>query len=287
MTREIRTLLVLVVALAAAGVASFAVYRAIQRVPVKEVEVGTQNVVVAAKALPVGSLLGPNDVKLVAWPSKSPIAGGLSKPEAAAGRGLLAPVAENEPLTETKLAPREAGAGLPPTIPAGMRAISVKVDEVIAVAGFTVPGTHVDVIATVSDRDEPRTRTVVSNLQVLASGTRYDQQEAKDGKPIPSTVVTLLATPDDAEKIAMAASGGRVILALRNPLDSVPTSTAGVRLASLTGPPAPPPVVRTVEGRKVVRAVELAPPPPAPKPYTVETIRGAKRTEEVVKEGIK
>jgi pilus assembly protein CpaB len=283
MNRELRTLLVLVVALTAAGLASFAVYRAIERAPVKQVEVATQTVVVAAKPLPVGALVGPDDVRLIAWPAKSPIAGGLAKPEDAVGRGLLNPIAENEPITDSKLAPREAGAGLPPTIPPGMRAISVKVDEVIAVAGFTVPGTHVDVLATVTEKDQSRTRTVVSNLQVLASGTRYDQQEAKSGKPIPTTVVTLLATPEDAEKIAMASAGGRVMLALRNPMDNAPTQTQGVRLDSLTGPPAPPPVVKTVEGRKVMRAAPMPAPEPAPKPYTVETIRGAKRTEEVIK----
>lgn len=280
MTRGVRTILVLVVALTAAGLASLAVYRAIQRVPVRQVEVGTQMVVVAAKPLPVGALVGRDDVRLIAWPTKSPIAGGLARAEDAVGRGLLNPVAENEPITETKLAPRGAGAGLPPTIPVGMRAISVKVDEVVAVAGFTVPGTHVDLLVTVTDQQEARTRVVVSNLQVLTSGTRYDQQESKDGKPIPSTVVTLLATPDDAEKIALASAGGRVILALRNPLDDVPTNTPGVRLASLTGPPAPPPVVRSVEGRKVVTP---APAPPPPKHYTVEAIKAAKRTEEVIK----
>ncbi len=146
MNREVRTLIVLVVALAAAGLASFAVHRAVQRMPVKEVEIATQQVVVAAKALPVGSLIGPGDVRLIAWPIKSPVAGALVKIEDVVGRGLLNPVVENEPLTESKLAPRGAGAGLPPTIPTGMRAISVKVDEVVAVAGFTVPGTRVDVL---------------------------------------------------------------------------------------------------------------------------------------------
>lgn len=283
MPRELRTVIVLLVALAAAGVAAFAVYRAVQRTPVRQVEVASLQVVVASRPLPVGALLGPGDVRLVAWPAKNPIAGGLGKTEDAVGRGLLNAVAENEPVTESKLAPREAGAGLPPTIPPGMRAISVKVDEVIAVAGFTVPGTHVDLLATVTEDKESRTRTVVSNLQVLASGTRYDQQESKSGKPIPSTVVTLLATPADAEKIALAATGGKVILALRNPLDDAPTTTEGVRLASLTGPPAPPPVVKSVEGRKFVKAVAPPAPPPSPKQYTVETIRAAKRSEEVVK----
>src|SRR5450756_679600 len=145
------------------------------------------------------------------------------------------------------------------------------------------PVRYVDILATVTDKEESKTRAVVSNLQVLASGTRYDQQEAKNGKPIPTTVITLLATPEDAEKIAMASSGGKVILALRNPLDNVPTDTQGVRLASLTGPPAPPPVAKTVEGRKVMRAAPAPAPLPPPRLYTVETIRAAKRTEEIIK----
>ena len=281
MNREVRTLLVLVVALAAAGVASFAVYRAIQHMPVKEVEVATQQVVVAAKALPVGALVGPGDVRLVAWPTRSPVPGGLAKVEDAVGRGLLNPVAENEPLTDSKLAPRGAGAGLPPTIPMGMRAISVKVDEVVAVAGFTVPGTRVDLLVTVPDQQESKTRTIVSNVEVLTAGTRYDQAEARDGKPIQTTGVTLLATPEDAEKIALASSAGKVILVLRNPLDNAPTVTQGIGLAGLTGSPAPPPtVVRASESRRIVK---VEPPPPPPKPYTVETIRAAKRTEETIK----
>ena len=281
MNREVRTLIVLVVALAAAGLASFAVYRAVQRMPVKEVEIATQQVVVAAKALPVGSLVGPGDVRLIAWPVKSPVAGAFVKIDDVVGRGLLNPVVENEPLTESKLAPRGAGAGLAPTIPVGMRAISVKVDEVVAVAGFTVPGTRVDLLVTVPDQQTSKTRTIVSNLEVLTAGTRYDQQEAKDGKPIQATVVTLLATPEDAEKIALASSTGRVILVLRNPLDSAPTVTLGVSLAALTGPTAPPPAAgRASENRRIVT---VAPPPPPPQPYTVETIRAAKRTEEIIK----
>ncbi len=138
-------------------------------------------------------------------------------------RGLIATVAENEPLTEGKLAPLEAGAGLPPSIPPGMRAISVKVNEVVGVAGFVVPGTRVDVMVTLADRQKEQkslTRTVVSNVQVLTAGTRYDQEKAKEGAPIPSTVVTLLVTPDDGERIALAASEGQIMLAFRDPLDT-------------------------------------------------------------------
>jgi pilus assembly protein CpaB len=175
-----------------------------------------------------------------------------------------------------------AGGGLPPTITAGMRAISVKVNEVIGVAGFVVPGTRVDVVVTLSKQEESLSRVVVSNVQVLTAGTKYDMDQAKDGKPVPSTVVTLLVTPEDAERIALASAEGSIMLTLRNPLDTSPTETSGTRLAALMGKPDPPPVTKVVQGvRKVV-----TPPTPAPAPppiYQVETIRAAKRTSEVVK----
>lgn len=284
MSRGVRMLIVLAVAVIAAAAASFAVYQRIQRIPVREVEVASVPVVVAAKPLPVGALLGPDDLRLAAWPARNPVAGALSSAEPAVGRGLLVGVAENEPITEAKLAPREAGAGLAPTIPLGMRAISLKVNEVIGVAGFVVPGTRVDVVATVSKGNEdPITRTVVSNLQVLAAGTRIDQEQAKDGKPIPATVVTLLATPEDAERVTLASTEGKVLLVLRNPLDITPTSTMGVKMGALVGPLAPPPVEKAVQGRRMVVAVAPPPPPPPPQVYTVEAIRGAKRTTEEVK----
>ena len=224
MSRGVHTLLVLLIALVMAGIASYAVYRGIQRIPVREVEVASDPVVVAAKALPVGALVGPNDVRVVAWPRRNPVAGSFPTPDAVVGRGLLAPVLENEPITTAKLAAKEAGAGLAPTIPLGMRAISVKVDEVVGVAGFVVPGAHVDVLATVAVRNEDSTtRAVVSNLTVLAAGTRVDQQDAQQGKAIPTTVVTLLSTPEDAERIALASTDGKLILVLRNPLDVAPT----------------------------------------------------------------
>jgi pilus assembly protein CpaB len=284
MTRGVRALLVVIIALAMAAVASYAMYRGIQRIPVREVEVASTPVAVAAKALPVGALVGPADVKLTSWPAKSQVPGAFATAEEVVGRGLLAPVLENEPITSAKLAPRESGAGLAPTIPLGMRAISVKVNEVIGVAGFLVPGAHVDVVATIDVNNDITTRAVVSNLQVLAAGTRADQTEAQDGKPIPTTVVTLLATPEDAERVALAATDGQILLVLRNPLDIAPTMTKGVRVAGLMGPPAQPPVETAYKGRRmVVAAPPPPPPPPPPAPYTVEAIRGAKRTTEEVK----
>jgi len=284
MNRNARLLIVLVVALAAAAVASFAAYRAIQNLPVKEVEVASVQAVVASRDLPVGSLLTKEDIKTVSWPARAVVPGSFTSTDPVVNRGLVVPVSENEPITESKLAAAGTGAGLPPTIPQGMRAISLKVNEVVGVAGFVVPGTRVDVLVTLSNAQVGTvSRIVLNNITVLASGTRFDQAKAqKEGQPIPTGVVTLLVTPEDAERLALAGNQGSVTLVLRNPLDGEPVKTAGTYLASLMGAPAPPPVEKTVQGRKVVRAA--APPKPeAPKPYVVETIRAAKRSEEAIR----
>lgn len=283
MNRTTRTLLVLVIAIGVAATATYFVYRAVERIPVREVEVRSYHVAVASKNLPVGTMLTASDVKLVPWPSASQVPGAYSTVEAVVNRGLVAPVVENEPLTDAKVASSEVGAGLPPSIPTGMRAISVKVNEVIGVAGFVVPGTRVDLVVTVRNNDISQSRSVVSNVQVLTAGTKYDQDLAKDGKPVPTSVVTLLVTPEDAERIALAAAEGQIMLTLRNPLDVQPTVTNGVRMASLLGAPDPPPVVKvSSQGiRRVERTTPVLPPPSAI--YSVETIRAAKRTEEVVK----
>jgi pilus assembly protein CpaB len=281
MNRSTRTFLVVVIALATASAASYLVYRAIQRIPVREVEVASAFAVVASSHLPVGTLVTKEQVKLVPWPAAHQVPGAFTSIDQVANRGVIQPVAQNEPLTESKLAPLGAGGGLSPTIPPGMRAISVKVNEVIGVAGFVVPGSRVDVLVTVDEGGSGKSgmaRAVVSNVQVLTAGTRFDQEKARaDGKPIPTTVVTLLATPQDAERITLAAAEGQIMLTLRNPLDTDPTQTAGARMASLTGAPSAPPVEKVIKGRKVVVP---PPPPPAPPPplYTVEAYRGGKRS---------
>jgi pilus assembly protein CpaB len=284
MNRNTRTLIVLAVAVLMAGLASFGVFLAVRSMPVREVEIARAQAVVAARPLTVGTLLTKDDVKVVPWPAANQVPGSFTAIEKVVNRGVISPTAENEPLTESKLAPVGAGAGLPPTIPEGMRAISVKVNEVIGVAGFVIPGTRVDVMVTVKGADDKsQTRVVLSNVTVLTAGTRYDQERAtKEGKPIPTSVVTLLLTPNDAEKMTLAAEEGRVMLALRNPLDVAPTQTSGARMSALLGEASPPPVKRMVEGKTIVKA---APPPAAPisKIYTVETIRAAKRSEEEVR----
>ena len=286
--KQQRTVIVLLVAVITAGLASFAVYRALQRVPVRQVEVNTVPVVVAAKTIPVGTRLTSADVRIVAWPSRNQVPGAFNDAKVVVDRGVIETIAENQPLTTRNVASPESGAGLPPVIPQGMRAMSVRVNEVIGVAGFVLPGTRVDVLVTVDDDgqqngpNEPMSRTVVSNVQVLTAGTRYDQEEAKDGKPQRSTVVTLAVNPDDGERIALAATKGSISLALRNPLDVEPTATRGIKLAALMrGTADPEPQPRPGPARP--RAVAPPPAPVVPSIYTVETIRAAKRGEEVVR----
>ena len=294
MNRTTRTVVVMAVATVIAGVASLGVYAAVKSIPVREVEVAHNFVAVAAHNLPTGSRLAEKDVKLVAWPAKNPVPGAFSEVKPLVDRGLVAAVGENEPLTESKLAPIGSGAGLPPAIPTGMRAMSVKVDEVIGVAGFVVPGTRVDLVVTLrgtNQTEETMSRTVASNVLVLTAGTKFDQEQAKDGKALPSTVVTLAVTPDDAERVALASSEGKISLALRNPLDVAPTETTGVQVAALRRglnwiPRPEPPKAHSVTARRPLALVVPPPPPPAPPTaavYTVETIRAAKRGEEVVR----
>jgi pilus assembly protein CpaB len=287
MDRTTRTAVVVGIAVAAAALASFGAYRAIQSMPVREVEVRSLYQVVATQDMAMGTLITKDHVKLVAWPASSPVANGFTEIEQVVNRGLIAAVVSNEPLTESKLAPLEAGAGLPPSIPEGMRAMSVRVNEIVGVAGFVVPGTRVDLLVTLRNQggsDQSMTRVVLSDIQVLTAGTRYDQEKSRDGQPIPTSVVTLLVTPQDAEKITLASSEGSIMLTLRNPMDRKPTETQGIRTAALLGQAPPPqPKVQTVQNRRVA-----VPPPapaaaPAPKLYTVEAIRGAKRSEEVVR----
>jgi pilus assembly protein CpaB len=281
MNRRTRTMIVVGVAVAMAGVASFGVYRAIQNIPERTKYIPAHYLVVAKQDVPVGTILEAQHVRLAGWPQDTTVEGSFAKIEDVLGRGATAQIVANEPIIDRKLAPKEAGGGLPPTIPAGMRAMSVKVNDVIGVAGFTVPGTRVDVVVTIKDRENSISRAVLSNIQVLAAGTKYDQDQAKNGQPIKTAVVTLLVTPPDAEKLALAQNEGQIVLALRNPMDVEAVVTNGQRMSSLLGAPAPAPVVKAVQGRPRV-VTPPAPPPVAPK-YTIDAIRGGKRSEETIK----
>jgi pilus assembly protein CpaB len=288
MNRTTRAFTVVTIGVSLAAAASYASYRALKSIPVREVPVAHFSAVVAKRDIPLGTLLAQEDLKLVPWPSSDPIPGGFDSIDKVVDRGVIVPVLQNEPLSESKLAPINAGAGLPPTIPTGMRAISVKVNEVIGVAGFTVPGTRVDVLAMARENNNSMSRIVVSNVLVLTAGTKYDQDVSrKDGKPIHSTVVTLAATPADAERIALAATEGQIVLALRNPFDGDPVRTSGVRMGEMmsgAGAPSEAPIVKVARSQKTVVATPPPPPPPPPAPsvYRVEAYRASKRSEETV-----
>ena len=204
------------------------------------------HIVVAARDLPVGTVLAPGDVKRIEWPSLTVPPGYAASEDEVMGRGVITPVSANEPFMTAKLADKEAGGGLPIVIPEGMRAVSVKVDEVIGVAGFVLPGTRVDVLVTMTTsaaNDEAATRVILQNVQALAAGQTI--QKNANGEPQTSTVITLLVTPEQAEKLTLAATEGQIQLALRNTLDMVEVETEGIQAATLVRTEAPPQPARS------------------------------------------
>ena len=206
MNRTTRTFVVVIVAVVVAGLASFGVLRAIQNMPVREVEVRSLYQVVATHDLTMGTMITKDSVKLVAWPASSPVEKGFTAVESVLNRGLMSVVA-NEPLTESKLAPVEAGAGLPPSITEGMRAISVKVNEVIGVAGFVVPGTRVDVMVTLR-QDRGRGDDPCGRERRAGAHGWHTVRPGKGARRTADSnlVVTLLVSPPDGERIGLAAS---------------------------------------------------------------------------------
>jgi pilus assembly protein CpaB len=201
------------------------------------------------------------------------------------GRGIVLPIIQNEPILPMKLASKEAGSGLPPAIPPGLRAVSVRVNEVIGVAGYVLPGTRVDVVATVSPTgsgNDMTSKVVLTNVQVLAAGTKIERDTDKN-KPMPVSVVTLLVDPEEAERLTLASTEGKIQLALRNPLDKTMPMTHGIRPAALLGFGAP---TRSAVAR--TRTASASPSTPvvaaAPQMPTVEMIRGDKRAQEVVRQ---
>jgi pilus assembly protein CpaB len=276
-----RVFVVLVIALTAGGALAFATYNYVQNVPTRTVSLPTRPVVVAASDMEIGAELRDSDVRVIQWPENAVPQGAIGDPQEVVGRGLIMPVIQNEPILPMKLASAEAGVGLPPLIPPGLRAVSVRVDEVIGVAGYVVPGTRVDVLATVSptqQHQDTTSKVILTNVQVLAAGTKIEQ-DTERGKPIPVSVVTLLVNPDEAERLTLASGEGKIQLALRNPLDKETPTTSGVRPAALLG--TPPPVRRE---RRLASTTARAAAPAAPALPTVEIIRGDKRAHEVVRE---
>lgn len=280
---RMRITLVLLLALAAGGGLAYGTYSYMQNVQVKTVSLPTRPVVVAAADLELGAELRADDLRVVQWPESAMPAGAFASSEEIVGRGLVMPVIQNEPILPMKLAAKGAGAGLTVVIPEGKRAVSVRVNEVIGVAGYVLPGTRVDVLATASPsekREDMTTKLVLSNVQVLAAGTKLEQ-DGEQGKPVSVNVVTLLVTPEESEKLTLGATEGKIQLALRNPLDKEQPETPGIQPASLLGRAAARPA-RAGGSTRASRPVATVAAAAAPEP-TVEIIRGDKRNQEVVR----
>jgi pilus assembly protein CpaB len=197
--------------------------------------VSSGKAVVAARDLPVGTLIAEKDMRLVDWPGDALPQGLLGDPQAVIGRGILGAMRANEPFLETKLAPKGTGGGMPTLIEEGKRALSLQVDDVSGVAGFIVPGTRVDMLLTMPDpndaQKQPTTRAILQNITALASGTQL--QKDPQGNPMPVPTLTVLVTPEQAETLALASNQGRLQMALRNQLDTLEVETPGARQATL------------------------------------------------------
>jgi pilus assembly protein CpaB len=234
--RKIRPWLLLLLALASGGLAAYLALRYLrqQATPLMASEPKRGEVALAIHDLPVGHVLTKDDIKIVDWPGDAMPIGFISSSEAAVGRGVITPVRMNEPLLDTKLASRDAGGGLPLAVGEGLRALSVRVDDVISVAGFVVPGTRVDVLLTMpGSGGDPTTKVIMQNVQALAAGQTVEKD--KDGKPLIVSVITVLVTPEQAETLALASSQGRIQLALRNTLDTTRIVTEGAKSSQLLG----------------------------------------------------
>jgi pilus assembly protein CpaB len=222
--------------------------------------------VVAAAPLPLGAMIGRDSVKLRNIPESLFPAGGFSRVEDVLDRPVISAIEAGEAVVEARIAAHGSGLGLAPLIPPGMRALSVRVNDVVGVAGFLLPGMRVDVLVTgrAASASDTVTRTVLQNIAVLSAG----QTMETDGKSpaITTPVVTLLVTPSDAEALTLATNEGHIQLVLRNSTDRVLTSTRGRELGSLLGPErAAPPNTDTPEAQPRKRTIAVRPPAqPAP-----------------------
>jgi len=241
--------------------------------------------VVAARDLAAGTLIQDADLKLATW-FGSPPTGAILKRDDLRNRAVVSSIYEGELVTEARLAPKGSGGGLAATIPPGMRACAVKVNEVVGVAGFVVPGMRVDVLITGlppggNALDGPKVRTLLQNIQVLSAGENF--QRDREGKPEQAQVVNLLVTPVEAEILSLASNETHIQLVLRNPMDTQVSGLPGLIMSDLfsgarapapvpfVGPQSPPPALPP--------AAPVPAEPAAPKPYTIEVSNGSVHTQ--------
>jgi pilus assembly protein CpaB len=270
-----RMLVGLLFAIVVAFILSTFVYRQFKQASTAK-PVSTHHLVVAASAMQIGTRVDASNLRLIAWPADEPVAGAFTRIEDCANRALITPVAANEMILESKLASKDSGAGLPATIPEGMRALSVAVNDVVGVAGFVIPGTMVDVLVTGKigggnkGSEETITRTILENVRVLAAGQKIEQD--REGKPQNVPVITLLVSPEDAARLAMASTEGKIQLALRNTVDTKKVDPPSVLEANLFAGSSP-----ASAPKRTGPVVKTAAPPPPPSPYVIEVITGNKR----------
>lgn len=266
-----KILISLTLAIFSGLLAGYSALRYLEERPVSlvaaEPEGEANSVAIAARDLDVGAIVQDDDVRLVSWPSEAVPEGYAASAGDVVGRGVITSVRANEPLLSSKLAELGSGGGLPITIPSGMRAVSVRVDDVIGVAGFVLPSTRVDVLVTLTPpgSSDTASRVILQNVRAVAAGQEIQRDE--DGTPMTVTVITLLVTPENAERLVLAASQGRIQMALRNTLDVDSTDTSGSRVSGLLLGPRRPVVARSG-----------AAPTPEPPPSVVEIFRGGVRT---------
>lgn len=270
-----RLLMIGVLALALGAFVSLLVYKNLQGKNSSPIEAGA-DVVVAADDIQLGARIEEHDVRTAKFPASGLPAGAYSKRSQVLGRGVVIPIAKGEFILPTKLAPENAGSGLPSMIPPGMRAVSVRVNEVVSVAGFVGPGTRVDILltGTPNGSSESQTTTVLQNVAVIASGHTLERNAAGEAQNTP--VITLLATPEDAERLTLASSEGKIQLALRNPLDTHQDSVDPANAKGLykggTPVATPRPPVRPAKQHK-------AEPAPSPSVLSVEVYQGDKKPD--------
>lgn len=260
----------LLMAVVVAASVTYLLYRRL-RVNTGKKENMTQ-IVAAAKSLPAGVALTAKDVTLVDWPANVPLAGSFSKTSDVIGRPLIYPLENEEPILKRELAEEGSGIGLSTKIPNGMRATAVRSNEIVGVAGFLYPGSHVDVLVTYNTPGTkgPVTETVLQNVEVLAAG----QTIAPDpqGKPHTVSVVTLLLSPEDSQKLLLSSSQGTIQFVLRSGIDQKKLDLTPIRLDQLVSVSKPARAVRVRRRREP----EARPAPPPV--FVMEVIQGTKRT---------
>ena len=288
-----RLISVLLFALVVASLTSYVLYRVILVRVQSQGQgrtVATNRLVVAKHDIQVGAVIQASDLDEVAWGGPIPDEA-LKNISDIVGRGVISNLYQNEPILPRRLAPIGAGAGLAATIPVGMRAVALRVNEVIGLAGFVVPGMHVDVlmVGNAPNADQNHfgalSRTILQNIAVLSAGQSLDK--TGDGKPESVQVVNLLVTPAQAEILNLAMSETRVQLVLRNPLDTQSEKTPGTSIAGLFGVSGqlPPALADGVPARPPVATPAAATRPPVAEVRPsgvarVEVYRGVKKSEE-------